>query len=232
MITQCQVTPLSVHIISFFLCAVRTFKIYSLCNFQTYNPVLLTAVTMLCIRSLKLIYLNNMIIIQSSDSVQVPERSHYVLPGRSSSPQPFLTYMFLGSNTHTLGHRMCGHSPQLFGLRNPTLGSLHLLAWFCSRTDVFEKKCNWNHNLRTQVIKFTEFLRFCCSPFLEVIRKQRHGNAHNRKALDLKCRHSEEAPSVWPSPFLSFGSLHEVLCIRTERIQVTFMNGHYVAPVV
>ena len=38
------------------VCVVRTFKIYSLSNFQMYNTILLTIVTILCIRSPKVTY--------------------------------------------------------------------------------------------------------------------------------------------------------------------------------
>lgn len=147
--------------------------------------------------------------------------------GRRSSPESFLIYMFLGSNTHTLGHLMCGHSPQLLKLRNPTLGSLHLLAWFCCRTDVFKKKCNWNHNLRTQVI---EVYWIPSLPLLSLFwgdKEVETPQCSQQECSGSQVQTERGGPFVWPAPFCQL-----VLSIKRERIQVTFMNGHYVAPVV
>ena len=57
MFTTIRVVNIYRHTVIFFFLVMRTFKTYSLLNFQIYNTVLLTIVTMLYITSPELIYL-------------------------------------------------------------------------------------------------------------------------------------------------------------------------------
>ena len=52
-----SITSHSYHCVCVCVCVIKTHQIYSPSNSQVYNTVLLTIVTMLCIRSPELIYL-------------------------------------------------------------------------------------------------------------------------------------------------------------------------------